>query len=386
MLRFLKNKISGALRIAIIYAIVSAGWILLSDLGISQLGGGLEPKTSIVKGWFFVAVTAVLLYLLIRQDSARTVKAESETRLLFDSVNDAIYMFRINRDGTPGLIIDANDAAIERLRYTCDELRRKTPWDIMTPEALSAIKPALEMRKRTGSAVFESVHVTKDGRRIPVEISSRITRIGGAVIGVNIARDVTERKRAEEDRRRETLALERDKRRFYKETILAVTSDKFELGDPDEADQWLERAEFLDKVVTGEDFSRVRRAVVAYCRGKGLPEGSASELEIAVGEALGNALKHAGGGEALAGVRGDVVWVGVRDHGRGIDTFTIPKVALMPGFTTQASMGLGYTLILELCDHVRLATGPEGATVVMEKKLKPYSQVEQRIARHEAIE
>jgi len=60
----------------------------------------------------------------------------------------------------------------------------------------------------------------------------------------------------------------------------------------------------------------------------------------------------------------------VVDHGKGMDTFTIPRIALVPGFTTKASMGLGFTIMLDSADLLRLATGAEGTTVWLQKSLQ----------------
>jgi PAS domain S-box-containing protein len=376
-----------ALRIALTYAVVSALWILFSDLVLAEIANPrLVAELSIAKGWVFVLVTAALLFWLIRRDVARVVKAETQERFLFDSVNDAIYVFLVNHDGTSGRFIDANEPALRRLGYTRDELMRMSAWDIIKPEMMPRVWEAVETRKRTGSAVFESVHVTKDGREIPVEVSSRIIRMNDVAIGINIARDVTERLRTEEERRQEEQVAERDKRRFYRETILAVTGGKFELGDPEDAEGWVRGAELEIDLGGIDRLSEARRQVASYALAQGLYPSAASDLEIAVGEALGNALKHAGGGSVKAGKTDDSVWVAVRDHGTGIDTFALPKVALMPGFTTMASMGLGYTLILEVSDHVKIATGPSGTTVVLEKRLNSVTEIDSRIARHAGIE
>jgi signal transduction histidine kinase len=46
--------------------------------------------------------------------------------------------------------------------------------------------------------VFETVHTTKDGKKIPVEISSSLVTYRGKRAILSIARDISERKRAEE--------------------------------------------------------------------------------------------------------------------------------------------------------------------------------------------
>ena len=68
---------SQSLRIAALYALGSAGWILLSD----RLAGTFiqDPDTLLLvntlKGWFFVAVTALLLLLLVRRQLILTTAA-----------------------------------------------------------------------------------------------------------------------------------------------------------------------------------------------------------------------------------------------------------------------------------------------------------------------
>ncbi len=375
-----------ALQIALIYVVLSAIWILFSDLlliGVSdpELFGTL----SIVKGWFFVLVTGVLLYLMVQRTISRILHAEARMALIFNSVNDAIALFYLE-GGRPGNFISANRTAIEQLGYTSEELSNMTPLDLIKPELRDEALGAVRELCRTGSAVTETCVLAKDGREIPVEINVKTVRVEGRVMGAAVVRNVAERKRAERERREQAVEAERDKRRFYRETIMAVTGGRFELADPADAKDWIRDPELALHISGPQELANARHEVLEYCRKVGMSEDSVYEFELAVGESLGNAVKHAGEGWLYAGVRDGSIWVAVVDHGKGIDTFMIPKVALLTGFTTKASMGLGYTLILRVCDHVKLATGPEGTTVVMEKSLKPISELEDRLSVFTGIE
>ncbi len=64
-----RGAASRALLVVLVYAIVAAAWILLSDWLVTQLiaDSNTRAQASALKGWFFVGVTAVLLYALLRR-------------------------------------------------------------------------------------------------------------------------------------------------------------------------------------------------------------------------------------------------------------------------------------------------------------------------------
>jgi anti-sigma regulatory factor (Ser/Thr protein kinase) len=86
----------------------------------------------------------------------------------------------------------------------------------------------------------------------------------------------------------------------------------------------------------------------------------------AAGEALDNALKHAGGGAYQAFAREDCLQIAISDDGPGIDFRTLPRATLVPGFSTAASLGMGFTIMLQLCERVLLSTRPGHTVVVLE--------------------
>jgi hypothetical protein len=53
----------------------------------------------------------------------------------------------------------------------------------------------------------------------------------------------------------------------------------------------------------------------------------------------------------------------------------------MKGYSTRASMGLGFTLMHELADHLYLTTNNDGTTLIVEMARHPASEVEQMLAR-----
>jgi signal transduction histidine kinase len=74
----MKNRI--ALKITLIYFFIGFIWILFSDQFILSTGGSNTAITLLqtYKGWFFVSVTAILLFILIRNEIIRKNKIEAE--------------------------------------------------------------------------------------------------------------------------------------------------------------------------------------------------------------------------------------------------------------------------------------------------------------------
>jgi PAS domain S-box-containing protein len=90
--------------------------------------------------------------------------------------------------------------ACQRLGYTREELLGLTPRDITMPEEYTRLLDKREKLMSKGDIINESVHVTRDGRQIPVESSVRLFNYLGKRAAISISRDITERKQAEEDK------------------------------------------------------------------------------------------------------------------------------------------------------------------------------------------
>jgi PAS domain S-box-containing protein len=118
---------------------------------------------------------------------------ESLYRALFDNAADAIVIHDMG-----GKFLEVNPVLCERLGYSREELLQMTPVDISSPEYAAIVQQRVETLRKAGHAIFETVHVRRDGTTIPIEASSRIIEYKGRPAVLSIARDITERKRAEE--------------------------------------------------------------------------------------------------------------------------------------------------------------------------------------------
>ena len=130
------------------------------------------------------------------RDNEALIGSETLYHTLFEAANDGVFLLSLNPDGSAGTFVAVNGVARRRLGYTAEEFAQMRPTDI-DPEWKDKCLKVVDLLRRQGHGTFETIHQAKDGRRIPVEISSRLLVIGGRPFGLSIARDITERKQAE---------------------------------------------------------------------------------------------------------------------------------------------------------------------------------------------
>ncbi len=130
------------------------------------------------------------------EDCVRSEEAEMALRLTQFSVDRAAdAVFWLSPDGR---LVYANHAACRRLGYTREELLSMTVHDI-DPNFPAEVWPDhWEELKQRGSFTFESLHRAKDGTTFPVEITVNYVEFAGEERNCAFARDITERKQAEE--------------------------------------------------------------------------------------------------------------------------------------------------------------------------------------------
>lgn len=141
-------------------------------------------------------VLFVLFSLLIARYMARAKKSETRYRQLFTNINDAIFVTPVSKQIMPGKFVEVNDEACRRLGYTREELLQLTPADINSPEDIPLIPERAQRLLDAGHVLFETVYVTKDGRRIPSEVNVHLLEFKGKPTVLAIARDITARRQA----------------------------------------------------------------------------------------------------------------------------------------------------------------------------------------------
>ncbi|TSK08278.1 MAG: PAS domain S-box protein [Geobacter sp.] len=128
----------------------------------------------------------------------KQVEAKLEMiRISVDAASDSIYWIRGD-----GRIIDVNPAACRSVGYTREEIMGMRVWDLDIQHKEDAwLKHFEELRSR-GTIVFESIHKTKDGGTVPIEVVANYVHFDHQELNCAFVRDIAERKQAEQERQR----------------------------------------------------------------------------------------------------------------------------------------------------------------------------------------
>ncbi|MFC1577405.1 PAS domain S-box protein [Thermodesulfobacteriota bacterium] len=157
---------------------------------IGQLGRAFDQMTAKLK-----AITAS------RDELDREVnerkKAEKALRLMKFSIDHSSEMlYWIDPDGN---IVDVNDTTCTRLGYSRAEIVSIRVDDIDPNISIEDYHQIWQDLKGRGSSKVQTFHHPKDGQRIPVEITLNYIQFGGKEYNCAFARDISERKQAEEE-------------------------------------------------------------------------------------------------------------------------------------------------------------------------------------------
>jgi PAS domain S-box-containing protein len=334
------------------------------------------------------------------------LKHASETQAILSAIvnssDDAIVSKTLD-----GIIQSWNQGAQRLFGYTPAETIGKS-INLLIPPELQAEERSILERLRRGERIdhFETVRITKDGRRIDISLTvSPIRDVTGRVVGASkVARDISDRKRIEQDllendRRKDeflaTLAHElRNPMAPIRNSLEIMKRASGDLGLVEQARGTMDRqvAQMERLIEDLLDISRITRnrlelrnqtvdlaSVVQHavegCRPLAeaaghqvtvnlppepvLLHGDPVRLAQVFGNLLNNACKYtAPGGKIAITVerQGNEVLVSVKDNGGGISPETLPLIFDM--FTqgdrtlerSQSGLGIGLTLVKQIVE------------------------------------
>jgi len=124
----------------------------------------------------------------------RIERALQLTQFSVDKASDEIFWMDSN-----GLVIYVNDVTCNILGYSRDELLGMCVWDFDPTYSPEIWLASFSDLKKNGFLTFETKHRTRDGVVFPVEITSNYFEYEGKEYCFAFVRDITERKRVEEE-------------------------------------------------------------------------------------------------------------------------------------------------------------------------------------------
>lgn len=145
-------------------------------------------------------------------------ESEERYRELFENSKDAFYVHDMS-----GVYVSVNRAAEKLSGYRREEIIGKHFSDFMTPEYARQVQRQLQKKlDSAGETTYEIEMITRKGKHVPVEISSRLIFEHGVAVGVQgCVRDISERKKAQEAARNYSRRLieaqEAERRRISRE-------------------------------------------------------------------------------------------------------------------------------------------------------------------------
>jgi PAS domain S-box-containing protein len=163
----------------------------------------MQKETDLVKNIMVLAAERTAVEI----ERLRSDGAMRETLAALDAIVDGVFIF----DPRTLRFSYVNEGAVRQVGYSREELLRMTPLDIKPefdePQVRAMIAPLVSGAKSVHS--FTTVLRRKDGVDVPVEINQQCVAVGTAQARlIAIVRDITERKRTEEEARRQRLLLE----------------------------------------------------------------------------------------------------------------------------------------------------------------------------------
>jgi PAS domain S-box/PAS domain S-box/PAS domain S-box len=338
-------------------------------------------------------------FIAVKEDITERKRVEKDLRLAQFSINSsADEIMLIEPDGH---IFSVNEAACKTLGYSRDELVTRYIWEIHPRRPRNDWAPHWQELKQHRAINFESIQRTKDGRVIPIEITANYLEFEGKEYNCAIIREITERKRMEEELKEakeraelyldlmshdinninqiamgylelanETLALDNEEKELVSRPLDALRNSS----------TLIENVRKLQKITEGgiktdvvdlkgllsqiaEDFSSINGREVSInldardrykVRANGLIRDIFANL-------IGNAIKHSGNDKRiyiniivsrLVEDGKDLCRVAIEDNGPGVPDALKDKLfnRFQRGETTASGKGLGLYLVRSLVD------------------------------------
>jgi PAS domain S-box-containing protein len=143
----------------------------------------------------------------LRQAEQELRASEARFRTFVDHAMDGFFLFDAHQ-----AILDVNRKACESLSYSREEMIGMHPRDFDAGLDEASVARIGERVTAGETVTFETLHRRKDGKVFPVEVRARQFLQGAHRFRLSLARDITERKRAEDVLRESEAKLQKAQR------------------------------------------------------------------------------------------------------------------------------------------------------------------------------
>ncbi|WP_406662366.1 GAF domain-containing protein [Methanolobus sp. ZRKC3] len=161
-----------------------------------------SPKTACLQ---YLKANADIAAIEIQNRIVNETFRESEYKFkkIYNSINDLIFVSKLN-----GTLIDVNQVVVDSLGYSKEYILSVPPASIVPSKYVQRAAELIKLIEKNGKTIYEAAAIRKDGSVIPLEINARLIEYNGKKIILSVARDITERKKAENAKQLNTSRLE----------------------------------------------------------------------------------------------------------------------------------------------------------------------------------
>ena len=153
----------------------------------------------------------------LKEEYNKTKENEEKYYNLFQNSNDAIFIQDLN-----GRIVDVNKKLLLLFGYDRSEIMSVSMADLVNAAEHSKYRNAIESLVKDGATVFEIALKRKNGEPFPAEVSASAFAVNGEKVVQGIVRNISERKRTEEEFK---------KYRKHLEAFVAQRTDQLEAAN-----------------------------------------------------------------------------------------------------------------------------------------------------------
>ena len=190
---------------------------------------------------FYSVFRAILIIGVSRPFDLRyksVTDSERKYRTLFTNAKDSIFLIKHKKNGELGNFLEVNKAACEIFGYSYEEFLSMTPYDIDVIGRASIVDIVKNIED-LGNFTYEREYRTKQGKIIPLEISSHIFRMNKNLVQLSIARDISTRKLIAQQEKFATIGKLAGGIAHYFNNMLAVISGAVDLAKMEISDKKL---------------------------------------------------------------------------------------------------------------------------------------------------